>query len=219
MPLCSSTCTTLKDPEQRWLSSQGLLSAGSRFIFVKCDEPGWDIYLPASWTALVTSGALRLGPMGRWSKEAAEQTSTDVWNGCKLERLTKVTGSTLTFTTNFIPCDQISHYAWLRDLTANFKSYRVIPVTCPAADSGEEKFYVSDPYFEAALTAGFVSPTISVGDSPGFEFSLSTVPDELFSDNPTEPVSVTFSVFIPGSLPMGAVTLPGVAAALEAADV
>ena len=139
------------------------------FILHTCDYQWTDLLDAAEWTAAVAAGDVKLSPPGALIINEPTQTNFQI-EGCGRE-----TGGEATFTVDFTTYQDGAFAAavpssavYWRDVLDNVAGYQISFLDC------NRKHFVSNGWMDEV---GAGAPASIAGDSPGFEFSISLLPN------------------------------------------
>jgi hypothetical protein len=175
----------------------------SRLIRIKCDEVFTDINDPEEWAAKITAGAISVSPVGQLNIGEPSFT-TLITSGCGEE----TPGSQeypLDFTT-FRTDKDLADYAFFKEVQDNVQNTRLILMDCNGI------FHLSDEYYAGLVGGnGSESQPIDLSTlSPGFNYSLTRVPQFVENEGPGKTGNwvVNFKIIKQGMF--NGIYLPGV---------
>lgn len=210
--ICNEDCETLGIP----LTNPDYCPAyvyggGPAFLFIKkCIE--WaDPTDPAEWITQINDGNVIITPCGNFTADADTTATSTFFASCQEVTITNVKSKNLTFTSNSVAKDGVSHYKYVNALQCASDNWNIIPVTCCRDKGAEPKliYHLADAHIDAIDNATAI-PTTSIAHP--FTFSA---PPTINPGDPNTYKSITFTVNIPRSGEFNATELPGVTAAIR----
>lgn len=165
--LCPSACTVADLPTAYFTCNTVTRSACAKYaVLIKCDYVFTDVLDSTEWTTAKTAGDIISLPPGNMTINVPDFTSIEI--DCDNEIAADI-AHTVDYETYQVSTT-LADYTFWRTVQANPGSYRLMIID---SHNDADAFWVSDA-FATAIDAG--APAASAGNSPGFAFSLPTLP-------------------------------------------
>jgi hypothetical protein len=202
--LCSSDCGEIEvtlEPNFSPCEFEKRNWGYSKIVRIKCDETFTDITDPEEWAAKIAAGDISVSPISLVN--IGEPTSTVlITSGCGEESpgAQEYPINVESYRTK----SDLSDYRFYKEVEKNIANTKLILVDCNGI------FHLDDDYMAALAAQGDSNPPDLTTLSPGFNYSLTRVPQFIEQDGPGKVGKWVYNLKIITTGMLDGILLPGV---------